>query len=93
MAPVILVTLQINVLAIEEVKINVGALPLQTVLAFEEVITGLGLTVTLKLAGGPTQPDVLVSETVIETGEIVLKSIFILSFAALATVAPVTVHV
>jgi hypothetical protein len=74
-------------------KIRVGILPLQTLAVELEVITGRGFTVTISVASAPIQPVLLVSATLIVTGEIVLKSTLITSFAALAMVAPVTVHV
>jgi hypothetical protein len=95
MAPVIPPggTVHAKLLGKEAVKLDTGIVPLHEVIVVGDVITGRGLTVTLIVASAPTQPEIAVSATRTTTGDIVLKSTLILSPAALATVAPVTVQV
>ena len=47
MPPVIVPTVQINVLAALAVKLMLGLVPLQVVLVFKVVTDGIGLTVTV----------------------------------------------
>ena len=63
--PVILVTLQLNVLAGAALNTRVGVAPLQMLSAFAEDIVGILDTAMFFVNGAPEHPEVLTSLTVI----------------------------
>jgi len=54
MPPVMVPTVQVNVLGTVEIRAMLGLAPLQIIAVFEVVITGAGLTVNVMVKGAPT---------------------------------------